>query len=74
MSWPIDLTEYWIREDGDWLRVHKDSCRWAANRIEEDRWHGPYDTFEDASFAAFVMRRADARGCAHCLDERPLDD
>ena len=73
MDISLETEEYWVFEDGDWLRIHKETLRWTENRLLEDRWHWPYDTWKDAPDAARLMRRADARGCAHCSGERPLE-
>ena len=66
---------YWVYEDDptNMARVHVDSCRYCnygkgvrGRRLDDNRWHGPFESCEGAFAKAEATGRSDVRGCRFC--------
>lgn len=71
---------YYVHEDNKnkKVRVHVGRCNYCREgkgmphfpQDSDKRWHGPYDTLEDAQALASTLQVKDRRTCVHCLDGR----
>lgn len=67
---------YWVYEDDptNRVRIHKSECRNCndgqgikGSRLTDNRWHGPFETQEEAIRQALGTGRRDAKGGGCCL-------
>ena len=74
---------YWVYEDDPTNRaiVHKDWCRFCnygyglrGRRLPDNRWHGPFESVEDAFAKARSTGRRENRGCKICAPAGQLGD
>ena len=67
---------YWVYEDDPTriVRVHRAACTYCnyghgskGSRLQNNRWHGPFGTQQEAIDRAVSTGRHDVRGCRFCL-------
>ena len=67
---------YWVYEDNptNRARIHKAECVYCndgqgikGSRLADNRWHGPFETLEEAVRRAKRTGRRDAKGGGCCL-------
>lgn len=70
------LMSYWVYEDDptNRVRIHKSECTYCndgegikGSRLTDNRWHGPFQTEQEAIDRARRTGRRDAKGCGVCL-------
>ena len=71
---------FWVYENKirNRARIHTAECRYcndgkgvggAADNIEADQWHGPFDLFAEAESKAVSLGRKDVAACGACKPE-----
>ena len=63
----------WVHENAKAkrVRIHAESCRYCkpAEATQNDIWHGPFETFDDANRVAASLGYDDMRACGTCKPE-----
>ncbi len=67
---------FWIYENfgNKRARIHTANCRYCNNGVgvggdqtnDDDKWHGPFDTFNEAEAKATSLNQKDTRACGVC--------
>ena len=72
---------FWVYENKirNRARIHVNTCRYcndgkgvggAADNVEADEWHGPFNAFADADAKASSLGRKDVAPCGACKPEK----
>ncbi len=75
---PMARVGYWVYEDRPTsrTRIHKSTCRFCndgkglhGSRLPDNKWHGPFESEENAIGIALDTGHSDISGCGSCLPD-----